>query len=58
MFDSAYRGQAPEFEGFRPPWSIGEAQPEIASFILNGPVPQKSRDSDPIPCELWELCSF
>jgi 2-heptyl-1-hydroxyquinolin-4(1H)-one methyltransferase len=30
MFDSAYRGQAPEFEGFRPPWSIGEPQPEIA----------------------------
>ena len=36
MFDSAYRGQAPEFEGFRPPWSIGEPQPEIAALIEQG----------------------
>ncbi len=36
LFDSAYRGQAPEFEGFRPPWSIGEPQPEIAALIEAG----------------------
>ena len=36
MFDSAYRGEAPEFEGFRPPWSIGEPQPEIAALIEQG----------------------
>lgn len=36
LFDSAYRGEAPEFEGFRPPWSIGEPQPEIAALIEQG----------------------
>lgn len=33
LFESAYRGDAPEFEGIRPPWSIGEPQPEIAALI-------------------------
>ncbi|MEV6826985.1 class I SAM-dependent methyltransferase [Amycolatopsis sp. NPDC051102] len=34
LFESAYRGQAPEMgPGFRPPWSIGEPQPEIAALI-------------------------
>ncbi len=36
LFESAYRGHAPEFEGFRPPWSIGEPQPEIAALIEQG----------------------
>ncbi|MFF3574914.1 class I SAM-dependent methyltransferase [Nocardia jiangxiensis] len=34
MFESAYRGEAPEMgQGNRPPWSIGEPQPEIAALI-------------------------
>ena len=37
MFESAYRGEAPEIgEGTRPPWSIGEPQPEIAALIDAG----------------------
>lgn len=36
LFDSAYRGEAPEFEGIRPPWSIGEPQPEIRALIEQG----------------------
>jgi SAM-dependent methyltransferase len=37
MFDSAYRGEAPEMGlGSRPPWSIGEPQPEIAALIAAG----------------------
>ncbi|MBW0016197.1 MAG: class I SAM-dependent methyltransferase [Mycobacterium sp.] len=37
MFESAYRGEAPETgEGNRPPWSIGEPQPEIAALIDAG----------------------
>ena len=37
MFESAYRGEAPEIgEGTRPPWSIGEPQPEIAALIDDG----------------------
>ncbi|MBV8788119.1 MAG: class I SAM-dependent methyltransferase [Mycobacterium sp.] len=37
MFESAYRGEAPEMgEGVRPPWSIGEPQPEIAALIEAG----------------------
>ena len=36
MFESAYRGEAEEFQGFRPPWSIGEPQPEIAALIDAG----------------------
>lgn len=38
MFESAYRGDAPEFEGVRPPWSIGAPQPEIAALIDAGKV--------------------
>ncbi|MDH6197321.1 SAM-dependent methyltransferase [Mycobacterium frederiksbergense] len=36
LFESAYRGEAPEFAGVRPPWSIGEPQPEIAALIAEG----------------------
>jgi len=37
LFESAYRGQAPELgQGLRPPWSIGEPQPEIAALIDTG----------------------
>ena len=37
MFDSAYRGEAEELGlGSRPPWSIGEPQPEIAALIAAG----------------------
>ena len=36
MFESAYRGEAEEFQGIRPPWSIGEPQPEIAALIEAG----------------------
>src|SRR5689334_17023544 len=38
MFESAYRGEAEEFQGFRPPWSIGEPQPEIQALIEAGKV--------------------
>jgi SAM-dependent methyltransferase len=38
-FDPAYRGEAAEFGvGQRPPWSIGEPQPEIAALIEQGRV--------------------
>lgn len=36
IFESAYRGEAPEFAGVRPPWSIGEPQPEIVALIEAG----------------------
>ena len=36
MFESAYRGEAEEFQGVRPPWSIGEPQPEITALIEAG----------------------
>ena len=37
MFDSAYRGEAAEMGlGVKPPWSIGEPQPEIAALIAAG----------------------
>ncbi|TVS84200.1 class I SAM-dependent methyltransferase [Mycobacterium helveticum] len=37
MFESAYRREAPEMgEGNRPPWSIGEPQPEIAALADAG----------------------
>ena len=37
MFDSAYRGEAEEMGiGSKPPWSIGEPQPEIAALIEAG----------------------
>lgn len=38
MFESAYRGESEEFQGFRPPWSIGEPQPEIQALIDAGKV--------------------
>lgn len=38
MFDAAYRGEAEEFKGVRPPWSIGEPQPEIQALIDAGKV--------------------
>ncbi|BBY43222.1 class I SAM-dependent methyltransferase [Mycolicibacterium celeriflavum] len=36
MFDSAYKGEAPEMSGAKPPWSIGEPQPELATLIEQG----------------------
>lgn len=36
MFEQAYRGETPEMGGARPPWSIGEPQPEIAALIEAG----------------------
>jgi cyclopropane fatty-acyl-phospholipid synthase-like methyltransferase len=39
MFDSAYRGEAEEMGlGNKPPWSIGEPQPEIAALIAAGKI--------------------
>jgi 2-heptyl-1-hydroxyquinolin-4(1H)-one methyltransferase len=36
-FDPAYRGEAAEFgAGARPPWSLGEPQPELAALIDHG----------------------
>ena len=35
-FDSAYRGDVSIFGGARPPWSIGEPQPELAALIDQG----------------------
>jgi 2-heptyl-1-hydroxyquinolin-4(1H)-one methyltransferase len=36
-FESVYRGVSPQFgEGIRPPWSIGEPQPELAALIEHG----------------------
>lgn len=38
-FDPAYRGETQEFgAGARPPWSIGEPQPEIAALIDQGKI--------------------
>jgi SAM-dependent methyltransferase len=37
-FDPAYRGEAAEFAGARPPWSLGEPQPEIATLIDQGKI--------------------
>ena len=36
MFETAYRGEAPEMAGAKPPWSIGEPQPELATLIEQG----------------------
>lgn len=36
MFESAYKGEAPEMAGAKPPWSIGEPQPELAALIKQG----------------------
>lgn len=39
MFESAYRGEAAEMGlGNKPPWSIGEPQPEIAALIEAGKI--------------------
>ncbi len=38
-FDPAYRGEAPQFgTGVRPPWSLGEPQPELAALIDQGKI--------------------
>lgn len=38
-FDPAYRGETTEFgAGVRPPWSLGEPQPEIAALIEQGKI--------------------
>jgi 2-heptyl-1-hydroxyquinolin-4(1H)-one methyltransferase len=38
-FDPAYRGEGPRFgAGGRPPWSLGEPQPEIAALIDQGKI--------------------
>jgi 2-heptyl-1-hydroxyquinolin-4(1H)-one methyltransferase len=38
-FDPAYRGEAPGFGvGVRPPWSLGEPQPELAALIDQGKI--------------------
>jgi SAM-dependent methyltransferase len=38
-FDPAYRGEAAQFgEGARPPWSLGEPQPELAALIDQGKI--------------------
>jgi len=37
LFEDAYRGEAAELGlGTRPPWSIGEPQPELAALIEQG----------------------
>src|ERR1700744_5081212 len=39
VFDPASRGETAEFgAGFRPPWSLGEPQPEIAALIDQGKI--------------------
>jgi 2-heptyl-1-hydroxyquinolin-4(1H)-one methyltransferase len=36
-FESAYRGEVAQFgEGVRPPWSLGEPQPELAALVDAG----------------------
>ncbi|OBK14473.1 class I SAM-dependent methyltransferase [Mycobacterium asiaticum] len=36
-FDAVYRGESTELgEGVRPPWSLGEPQPELAALIEQG----------------------
>ncbi|MGH3551287.1 MAG: class I SAM-dependent methyltransferase [Mycobacterium sp.] len=38
-FDPVYRGEAAQFGvGVRPPWSLGEPQPEIAALIDQGKI--------------------
>jgi 2-heptyl-1-hydroxyquinolin-4(1H)-one methyltransferase len=37
LFENAYKGEAPELGlGTKPPWSIGEPQPELAALIEQG----------------------
>ncbi|EUA92459.1 ribosomal L11 methyltransferase family protein [Mycobacterium ulcerans str. Harvey] len=39
QFATAYRGESAEFgAGIRPPWSLGEPQPELATLIEQGKV--------------------
>lgn len=38
MFESSYRGEVPEQLAARPPWSIGQPQPEILKLIEQGKV--------------------
>jgi len=38
QFEAAYRGKTADAPGARPPWSIGEPQPEVAALIANGKV--------------------
>src|SRR5258708_36547438 len=36
-FDSVYRGESTQLgQGVRPPWSLGEPQPELAGLIEQG----------------------
>src|ERR1700745_4301180 len=37
-FDPPYRGEAPQFGEGRPPWSLGEPQPEISGLIDQGKI--------------------
>jgi SAM-dependent methyltransferase len=38
-FDPAYRGESAQFgSGARPPWSLGEPQPEVAALIEQGRI--------------------
>src|ERR1700679_1795039 len=38
-FDPAYRGETAQFgAGTRPPWSLGEPQPDIAALIDQGKI--------------------
>src|SRR6478736_3369036 len=40
LFENAYKGEATELGlGTKPPWSIGEPQPEIAALIEQGKFP-------------------
>lgn len=36
LFDNAYKGEMPEMSGAKPPWSIGEPQPELTVLIEQG----------------------
>ncbi|HEX2214654.1 MAG TPA: class I SAM-dependent methyltransferase [Mycobacterium sp.] len=36
MFESAYKGDVPEMSGAKPPWSIGEPQPDLLALIEQG----------------------
>lgn len=36
MFDNAYKGEMPDMKMAKPPWSIGEPQPELAALIEQG----------------------
>lgn len=36
LFENAYKGEMPEMSGGKPPWSIGEPQPELMPLIEEG----------------------